>query len=640
VAETGDGEEHVRVLCVAGEGSRDPVESRLQQADGIDLVSVPDAETALATLTDTVFDCVVTAYSLPDGTGADLAERLDERASVLPTVVFAADGGDRAAVEAARADAEDYVPLRTEYGGLDLLVSRTRTLGQAARDRRRLERTNRRLEALVAAAPTSIVELDRDGRVRRWNRGAEETFGWTAAEVLGEINPIIPEHDREAAEDRLERVLDGESIRRQETRRRTKSGEPVDLLLSVVPIEGEPDRVLAVFEDITPQKRAERQLRALQRTARELTTAESVDEIGTVAVEAAADILEFDITGLWRYDERRNALVPVTMTSGGDAVLGRQPTFEPGDSLAWRAFADDETRVYDDLRTVSGRHNPDTPIDSEIIVPLGDRGVIITGSTAPQEFSDRDVDLFRVLGATVEAAMVRTAREAELRRQNERLDAFAGVVSHDLRNPLSVAEGYLDLARESGDPEHFDRVEAAHDRIGQLIDDLLSVARAGTAVEDAMTLDLATVARDAWGHVETDGASLTVADDLPTVHGDGSRLAQLFENLFRNAVEHGSTGSRPEADDSVEHGSTDGHVAVTVGTLDDGGGFYVADDGPGIPEDRREAVFDHGVSYGDGTGFGLSIVADIARAHGWTVSLTENDDGGARFEFEAGTGEE
>ena len=621
MAETGAGEEPVRVLCVAGEGRRDCITSRLTRADGVDLVSVPDVETALTTLADTAVDCVVTAYSLPDGTGADLAERLDERDPVAPTVVVAVEGDDRAAVEAARAGADDYVPLRIEYGEFDLLVSRARALGRAARDRRRLERTNRRLEALVEAVPTSIVEVDREGRVRRWNRGAEETFGWTAAEALGEINPMVPEHDRETFERRLERVLDGESIRRQETRRRTKSGEPVDLLLSVVPIEGEPDRVLVVLEDITPQKRAERQLRALQRTARELTAAETVDRMGKIAVEAAADILDLDITGLWRYDERRNALVPVTMTGGGEEVLGRQPTFTPGDSLAWRAFEADDTRVYDDLEAVAGRYNLDTPIESEIIVPLGDQGVIITGSTASQEFSDRDVDLFRTLGATVEAAMIRAAREAELRRQNERLDAFAGVVSHDLRNPLSVAEGYLDLAREDGDAEHFDRVEAAHDRIGRLIDDLLSVARAGTAVEATAPLDVATVARDAWDHVETDRASLAVADDLPTVRGDGSRLGQLFENLFRN---------------SVEHGSADGHVAVTVGTLDDSRGFYVADDGPGIPEDRRDAVFDHGVSYGDGTGFGLSIVADIARAHGWTVSLTASDDGGARFEFETG----
>jgi signal transduction histidine kinase len=373
----------------------------------------------------------------------------------------------------------------------------------------------------------------------------------------------------------------------------------------------------------------ERQLRALQRTARDLNIAESIDEIGEIAVEAAADILDLEVTGIWRYDEREDALAPVTMTTTGESILDTQPTFERGEGLAWRAFETGEVQVYDDVSTVEDRYNPDTPIGSEVIVPLGGQGILVTGSTSPQEFSDRDVDLFRVLGANVEAAMSRAEREAELRRQNERLDEFASVVSHDLRNPLAVAEGFLDLARDSGDPADFDRIEDAHDRIGQLIEDLLTLARGGSTVEEPTAVDLTEVARDAWGYVDTRGATLTGVEALPTVQGDASRLVQLFENLFRNSVEHGSTSPAPE-----EPG---GGVTVTVGLLDRREGFFVADDGPGIDPERRDDVFEHGVSFTDGgTGFGLSIVEEIAGAHGWHVSATESRDGGARFEFETG----
>ncbi|MFB6090105.1 MAG: sensor histidine kinase, partial [Halobellus sp.] len=207
--------------------------------------------------------------------------------------------------------------------------------------------------------------------------------------------------------------------------------------------------------------------------------------------------------------------------------------------------------------------------------------------------------------------------EAELRRQNERLDQFASVVAHDLRNPLAVARGFLEIAAESGDPEHFERVDSAHDRMERLIDDLLTLARGETTVTDAEAVDLAAVATEAWGYVDTDSAVLTIAETVPTVAGDGNRLTQLFENLFRNAVEHGG----PD-------------VTVTVGAIDGSEGFYVADDGTGIAADRRDDVFDHGVtSSAGGTGFGLSIVADIAAAHGWSVRVTEGDAGGARFEF-------
>jgi signal transduction histidine kinase len=72
-------------------------------------------------------------------------------------------------------------------------------------------------------------------------------------------------------------------------------------------------------------------------------------------------------------------------------------------------------------------------------------------------------------------------------------------------------------------------------------------------------------------------------------------------------------------------------VTVTVGGLPDG--FYVADDGEGVPPADRDRVFERGYTTGDGTGLGLSIVEQIVGAHGWSVRATESEDGGARFEI-------
>jgi PAS domain S-box-containing protein len=272
----------------------------------------------------------------------------------------------------------------------------------------------------------------------------------------------------------------------------------------------------------------------------------------------------------------------------------------------------------------------------------------------------------------------RQERERELRRQNERLEEFANIVSHDLRNPLSIATGYLDLAAESGDPEAFDRVAAAHDRMGRLIEDLLSLARKGQIVGELHSLDLATVATQAWAGVETGRATLELPESLPT-DGDEGRLIELFENLFRNSVEHGSTSSRPGADDSVEHGSTGNRTArqsgdavehgstssrpgaddsvehgstgdrpgtdaagagltvrvEAIGDPDEGvEGFAVEDDGAGIPAERRESILAPGETTSDaGIGYGLSIVNRIVEAHGWSLSVTDGADGGARFEI-------
>jgi signal transduction histidine kinase len=114
-----------------------------------------------------------------------------------------------------------------------------------------------------------------------------------------------------------------------------------------------------------------------------------------------------------------------------------------------------------------------------------------------------------------------------------------------------------------------------------------------------------------------------------TVLADRSRLRQLFENLFRNAVEHGSTSSRTPSDEVVEHAGP--NLTVTVGDCD--GGFYIADDGRGVPAELRDGLFEPGSSgEGGGLGLGLSIVSRVAQAHGWEVAVTESESGGARFE--------
>jgi signal transduction histidine kinase len=204
------------------------------------------------------------------------------------------------------------------------------------------------------------------------------------------------------------------------------------------------------------------------------------------------------------------------------------------------------------------------------------------------------------------------------------IDHVASVVSHDLRNPLDVARARLDAGRALDEDEHFDHVEQAHERMERIIQDVLTIARGEEVVEPDDTVDLTSVAETAWETVETNGATLEIDGSLPTATADPDRVTRLFENLFRNAVEHGSTAGRRSHS-----------VSVTVGRLDDddASGFYVADDGPGIAPEHRERVFEPGFSTDDhGTGLGLAIVARIADLHGWSIAVTTSASGGARFE--------
>jgi signal transduction histidine kinase len=228
-------------------------------------------------------------------------------------------------------------------------------------------------------------------------------------------------------------------------------------------------------------------------------------------------------------------------------------------------------------------------------------------------------------------------RKRELARTTERLDSFASRMAHELRNPLTVMSSRLTLARESGDPEHYEYLERSLNRMERLIDDLLVLAADGEVPIETVPIDLGALASVCWDVIRSPAVSIKIDTDTRIV-ADEDRLRQLLENLFRNAVEHGSTGRRHGSavadtrDTAAQAQKDDGGVTVTVGDLEDG--FYVEDDGCGIHEHERAAMLEQGVTdIAHGTGLGLTIVRETARAHGWTLTVGESDSGGARFEF-------
>ncbi|EMA02043.1 Signal transduction histidine kinase [Haloarcula vallismortis] len=259
----------------------------------------------------------------------------------------------------------------------------------------------------------------------------------------------------------------------------------------------------------------------------------------------------------------------------------------------------------------------------------GDLSVDI--STARQDEIGRLYDAFGNMRDTLRSQIrqAQAAREEaerssrELERQNERLDEFASTLSHDLRNPLTVARGHVELlATRLSDPEadsddlqsHIEKLEDAHDRIESIIDDVLTLTRKGASVEETAPVPLAAVVTDAWDNIDNKSASIEVTGSR-TIDADRTRLLRAFENLFRNAIDHVG----PE-------------VTVTVGLTEHG--FYVADNGPGIPTDAVDNIFEYGhTTSEDGTGLGLSIVKTIAEAHGWRLYIDTTYPDGAMFVF-------
>lgn len=143
-----------------------------------------------------------------------------------------------------------------------------------------------------------------------------------------------------------------------------------------------------------------------------------------------------------------------------------------------------------------------------------------------------------------------------------------------------------------------------------------ALARQGDTISETESVSLTDLVGKCWATVDTDDATIDIVDEM-TFQADPDRLRHVFENLFRNAVEHGGSD-----------------VTVRVGRHNELG-IYVEDNGPGIPVEKRDEVFEPGHSSAQGgTGFGLTIVKRIVEAHGWELSVADGTDGGARFEFE------
>ncbi|SHG93974.1 GAF domain-containing protein [Halobaculum gomorrense] len=730
------------------------------------------------------------------------------------------------------------VPLVAGDGGRGVLVARAAgggTLDRCDRElletvgdsvahslrsfdtRRRLNAERDRRRALFANAPMPVVEAEMsdDGshRVIDANAAFERRFGREADEVVGrDIADVIDFPDWTDANRDGERRLASGGLVVEEVVRETVDG-PWEFLLTAIPRGGnvaeiagddrdidagadpgdpdddtdDPDATpgddgvadgwYVWYLDIAEQKRRERAIEGLHATVGALVEARTPESVAEITADALHDILDLPYNGVHLYDEQTGGLVPVAWTDETEAIVGEPPTFAPGEGLAGRTYESGEPQVYEDLESASERYNSETPVGSEIVLPLGDHGVLLVGaperaafddidvsmaktlaehatavlhriererilealqhrtqrlmkattrdaisevavetangvlgaqlsgvhllcdggrrlalaagadsvetqfdqppeyvrsdddpanevvwnafdsgepryiddirtherlaeqtpsrsvivypladhgvfivsSTEPNAFDETDKTFTEILATGVAAALDRVERERELRRRNEHLDEFAGLISHDLRNPLNVAQGRVELAREETDSDHLDPAARSINRALSLLEESLAFAREGRDEADFEPVNLATAAVESWSHLDTGDAELAV-ETTRTVTADASRLKQVLENLIGNAVKHGGDG-----------------VTVTVGDLPTG--FYVADDGPGIPPDSRGDVFEVGYSSDDGsTGYGLYIVSRIVDAHGWEIAVVDADaadgtDGGVRFEI-------
>ncbi len=504
-------------------------------------------------------------------------------------------------------------------------------------DRKARETKLARYGAVVEAVEDGIVTLDSNTRIVSINDVVEESLDVDRADVLGEHVETLLEL---AAVDPTETVAIGRAIsdvtvgnaasRRVTVEFADARGDRRVGEVRLVPIEHDAATIAGVVRDVTDQHEHERVVTSLHELTRWLLQSDDPEEICSIAVHAGSDLLELPISGIWLLEEERGYLDPIAATASAYEELDGFPRFRQGEGLVWDAFEAGDLVQYDDLREVEGRYNPETPIRSEIIAPIGTHGVLMTASLEPDAFDQTDVDLLSTLVENTRAALDRADRERVLRerteqleRQTERLEAIANVLSTDLKRGLEAVEEALE--GEEADvgewefPLSEDGATARLDRAERLVDDVREFARNATTVGSRTRIDLERAVDAAVRGSNLESAAVVVEEGA-TLRADPDRFGHFLETIFDDAA------ARSEGDVTVQVG-----LVGLDRPVDGPRGFFLLDDAPEIPAAVRERVFDPSVE--DATdGLGLAVARTIAEAHGWTVSISRGDNGGTRFE--------
>jgi len=617
-----DESSRVAILLVDDRALAESTAEGLERGDDrFTVETVSSVSDGLEHYADQEYDCIVSAYDLPERDGIDFLKAVRDSHSSLPFILV---GSEEHASEAISAGATDYVDREIAVDHNTVLANRIENAVERNRATREIrERQHDHLFSLFERFPEPTVGYvyEDDGpHVTYVNDAFTDVFGYAPDEALGEhIDELIVPPDRREEALRLdERVSAGELVD-AEVRRQAKDGVR-DFRFRNRPVpESEIIDGYAIYTDITEWKERERELQRSRARYRSLFENNPlvVWEEDLSSVKQSLDALAAEVSDVEAYllsnpeelqrifqqteiiDINQNAVDYYGAPSKEVLMdnLDQVFTMDAFDTLAavLAAIAEGETRFRGETvsQTLDGEQKNEL---LELFVP--------------EEYAD-DYSRVYVVGTDISE---RKARERELQRERDRLDEFASIVSHDLHNPLNIATGHLELASEEFDNPHLADARNALERMDTLIEDLLTLAREGKDVGETRPVELANIGDECWRTAGSSSASLHITTNS-VIRADPSRLKELLENLMANAVEH-------SGDD----------VTVNIGDLPDG--FFVADDGPGIPLDERDVVFESGYSTADGgSGFGLAIVEVIAEAHDWDIEIADSDDGGARFEI-------
>jgi len=559
------------------ENDRFTVETATSAADGLESIR------------DSPPDCIVSDYDMPGQDGIEFLQSVREEFPNLPFILFTGKGGEEVASEAISAGVTDYLQKGSGTEKYELLANRVENVVEKHVAEKEVDwhRT------VIQNMNEGVYIFDKDYqfrfvdfRVRIDGMPEEEWIGRDLSFLVEE--DVVSPSEAQRVREGVDRVFAGKTdeARVEIEPSLPTEAETTDIRFTLLHTETNEELVLGTTRDITEHKERERKLQDYEAVIEALE-----DPVYTLDEEGRFTYVNDAFTESVGYDRE-------TILGNTPSLIKDEESVETAEQHLGRLLSDDGPETVTFEVEIHSK-------DGDPVVYEDHMGVLT------YEGNDFDGSVGNLRDITEQKK-----RKKELERQNNRLEEFASIVSHDLRSPLSVAKGRIELAQQDCDSRHLDDVEEAHNRMEALIEDTLTLAREGNQASDRKPVELGGFVRECLENTETEEATVVVEDEV-TIKAKKSSLKQLCENLIRNSVEHGH-----------------GEVAVVLGELDEKDGFYFADDGDGLSEGDREEVFERGYSTSEkGTGLGLSIVERIVEAHGWEIRATDSDGGGARFEI-------
>lgn len=357
----------------------------------------------------------------------------------------------------------------------------------------------------------------------------------------------------------------------------------------------------------------------LKRVISDLSDVDSLDDALDIVINGFIDSFGYNLVGIWIKND--DILEPRAISDTAIDVIGsEQPNYKKGNSISWDAYEDNEIRIINNIKNEDNINNESTVIGSEAIIPIDEIGVINIASIEKNSFTREESEHMKLWAESVRTALLRIQRENDLRRnkeklikEKERMSNFVSFVTHDVRNPLQIAKGNLEIVRSDNDNS---RIETAHEsleRIDDIIDDIKILTEQREDKLNYENVKIQDLIRECWTNVKTEEADLINNVNLE-VEADRSKLSNLFENIFKNSIRHGGSD-----------------IDIIVDNLNTGCGFYIQDTGCGIDENVIDSIFESGITTGNGgSGLGLKIVSEIVNIHNWSIDA-ENTSKGARF---------